>query len=245
MKIGYYVINCMKHTERIQKFSKWAKGADISPRRVVCQDASKIKHSQICKLRTQRKLDIKADLTAVEVAINFSHLKAWKRFLKTKYEYCIVFEDDTRIFKNFKENVMETLEALQEKNINFDILWLWNGNWMTTKSKTKSVLKVNSEISIRQEKLQYNAGAVCYVLSRKFAKTLVKNIFPINDPVDIFIGSFANKGGKHLTVATKKYKNGCVKSPFVYTSCAGPYGTGKSTQEYEKPAVKTEKCKKR
>lgn len=242
-KIGYYVINCTKHTERIKKFKKWADNAELNVGRVVCQDASKIKHSQICKLRTQKKLDKNAELTNIEVAINFSHLKAWKRFLRTKYDYCIIFEDDTKIFKNFKENVIDTLSDLKEKKINFDILWLWNGNWANTKSKTKLVTKVNNKITIKRETVSYNAGAVCYILTRQFAKTLVKNIFPIDDPVDIYIGSFGGSK-KHLTVVTKKYKNGCIQSPFVYTSCAGPYGTGSmTTQDYEKPQVKAEKCK--
>ena len=37
----------------------------------------------------------------------------------------IVFEDDSRIYKSF----LPKLNSIIEANLDFDILYLWNGNW--------------------------------------------------------------------------------------------------------------------
>ena len=240
--VAAYYINCYRHASRREKFQDLAAEAGIRVTRVACFDARKINDNLVCDLRDDGELSKRADLTPVEVAINYSHFKCWERFLRSKNKYCLVFEDDVHIYKRFRPKLIQTIKFLEENNIRFGILHLWNGNWSKTKSKLKKVAKVSSDISLSRETIGYTAGGTCYLLTRDFAQYLMGHIFPIKSPVDIYIGGQVRRSS-HLTVETTTLADGCIKTPFIYVDCSGPYGTGASTtQQYEVPTVDETSC---
>ena len=139
----------------------------------------------------QQKLIKKTDfINIIEVSINLSHINAWLKILNSNYEYGMIFEDDITFKPNFKKHINLMLNELQENNKNFDILYLWNGNWMNTKSALKPVHKINKDLVIKREMKPFNAGNVSYIISKKAIKLLLKNILPIGNPVDLFMGKF-------------------------------------------------------
>lgn len=246
--IAAYYINCFRSTARREKLKEALASAELKAARVSCFDGRTITDRKVCNLRKEGEVSPRAEITPIEVAINYSHRKAWERFLKSGKEYGLVLEDDIRISPKFKERLINILSFLEGQGTNFSILHLWNGNWMKTKSKMSFVGRIGkvgstSEIRVMKENVAYNAGGTGYVLSRKFAETLIRRQLPIRWPVDLYIGSLY-RSGKHLSIATKTQKNKCIRTPFIYISCAGPYGTGKdTTQRYEVPTVNKVSCK--
>ena len=99
------------------------------------------------------------------------------------------------------------------------------------------------DIDIYQERTEYNAGGVAYIISREFAEYMLdKKAYPIRHPQDMLIGSTVNKG-LHLTVDMDyDKKEHCYKSVLVGNPCEGEGGTGNSTQEYEKSQTKYYNC---
>ena len=86
----------------------------------------------ICIKKINKKTDF---INIIEVSINLSHINAWLKILKSNYEYGMVCEDDITFKPIFYYNhVNLILNELQEHKKDFDILYLWNGNWMNTKS---------------------------------------------------------------------------------------------------------------
>lgn len=237
--IGVYLINCDSSKKRLEKSKKELDKHGIKYCREPCVVGRKFTNSMICKMKEDGFITKSNIMTPVEIAINLSHLNVWLRSLENGEDYALVFEDDFKLKKNFVKNVNDILQDLDEKDIKFSILHLWNGNWSNTKSKLKRVTKVN-DIDIYQENADYNAGAVCYVISKEFIVKLANKFFPIRMPQDMMFGSFY-RFGNHLTVKCKKI-NDCQISPLINTSCDGPGGTGKDTTQMTQenpPTAKT------
>ena len=118
---------------------------------------------------------------------------------------------------------------------------------------TEEVLRVDDKINVIRETEYFNAGAVAYVLTSNFAKFLVKNAFPIERPIDIYIGEqVEKKGGQALSIEMREYRSKkiqgtCYLSPFfrgINWICGGERGVGASTQNYDVTMVKNLDCKK-
>jgi GR25 family glycosyltransferase involved in LPS biosynthesis len=234
MKILYRVINCEKDKTRLEKFMKKAKAANI-PRvkRVACVNGKKLTDANFSKMIIDKKLKHNAKLTSTEVAICLSHVKCWKDLLNSKSDYMVVFEDDCRPYVTF----MEKFNKIMEAGLDFDILWLYNGNWEKTKSGYKKVAEIDN-IPIFKETREYNASCSSYVITRGWAKILYDKIFPIYTAVDTFMGEIRVKSGKHYTVENQRRKNDppeCfTKSPLMYVSCPGEENT---TQLYNDKTI--------
>ena len=185
-----------------------------------------------------------ADMTAIEVSINLSHYNAWMRVADSCLDYGLIMEDDVEVHKDFIKEINTILESLQDEKIDFSILHLWNGNWMKTRSKYKKVLKINKKLEIVKETISYNAGAVAYIISKDYAKFLLKKSFPIKEPNDILMGMYV-KHGNHLSLKnTYDKKEECFKSPILENPCGGPEGTGITTRGgIEAPTIKEISCK--
>jgi len=241
-KMPLFIINCDIHKSRLKKFKKYAKNAKIKFCKENCVNGKEFDDEMIYKMYTHKPQIIKkADITPIEVSIVMSHINAWKKILDSGKDYGMVIEDDAEMKIGFKKNVNLILETLQDKKKDFDILYLWNGNWAKTKSKLKTISKINNNITIYQEKIRFTAGTVCYIISTKFIQELLKDIFPIRDAVDVYLGTWVNEAKMYTINMTHNKKKGCYISP-LFTSgkwiCGGKWGTGETTQDYEKPNIK-------
>lgn len=127
-----------------------------------------------------------------------SHLKTWKKFIKSGKDYCVVFEDDVVLKKNFIKRFKRALENVPD---DYDILYLGSfggipkSNFFTTvfdmlQMSNPLFDKINKYIS----KPKVALGAHAYVLSKKGAEKLVtfldKNI---NNHIDYCIQNLASK----------------------------------------------------
>lgn len=237
-RLGVYVINCKMHRERYNKLLKYAEKAKVKVCRSPCVLGKKFSSKAIYDMVNDKVLSKNADMTKVEVSINMSHYNAWKKLLNSCNEHALVLEDDVELHSDFIDNINLILNTLDEKDITFSILHLWNGNWADTKSAHKKVLTVTKDITIMQETLPYNAGAVGYIISKTYAKWLINHFFPIKMPQDMLMGNYPKKG-RHLTLKMKwDKKEKCYQSPILDMECGGEGGTGtQTTQTYDAPTI--------
>ena len=243
VKMPVYVIACDGPNKRYDKFLRSAKKAGIESEKISCVNGRKFTDAFICKLEDEGHLSNEADMTKVEVAINMSHLICWENLVSSDYDYMLVCESDVEFHKDFVERLNEILYVLNNNDISFSILHLFNGNWAKSLSKCKKVLKLDKDIEILKETVPYNAAASCYILSKSYAKYLIDNFFPIEMPQDILMGNFP-KQGNHLTLKMRYEKKlGCYISPLIDLECGGEGGTGSSTtQDYNAITVDNIEC---
>jgi GR25 family glycosyltransferase involved in LPS biosynthesis len=238
--IQWRVINCKVHENRLKKFKEKARLAGIPHvTRVSCINGRKFTDGTFCSLIHEGILNDRAELTPTEVAICLSHAKCWRQLLNSKDDYMVVFEDDCRPYRSF----MSKFQSVMDSDLDFDILWLYNGNWKMTKNAYKKVSTVE-KIPIYRETKPYIASASCYILTRKWAQTLYDKMFPIMYAVDDFMGRVNITHAKHYTVANKKAKNASYDcftiSPFVYVPCPSE---GNTTQSYHSITIDERKLK--
>ncbi|ARR74979.1 putative glycosyltransferase [Mimivirus AB-566-O17] len=235
-KIGMYYINCKGDTARLSKFEKSTERAGVSGCKQVCVDGRKFTRRKIMSLVKDGILHKGAEMTPIEVAIAMSIHKVLTRFVNSKDKYAILLEDDTLVRPDFVKNIDKILEALESKKKKFDVLYLYNGNFASTKSKMRNVVKVSSKIRIKEETEDHNAGGAGFLISKSFARRLIK--LPIRYPYDMYMGYYFPKR-VHLSVEMTDNKRGCWESPLVRQVCGGEYGTGASTQDYSVPTIDT------
>ena len=250
-EIPVYVINCDLHQKRLKKFRKYARAAKLPACREVCVNGKAFDEKFICQMVCSGLVRKNTDMTPVEVSICFSHLNVWQRFVDSCKDYALILEDDAEVHKDFKKMLNKTFKALHDNGKKFDVLYLWNGNWGGTLKHAKKVLKVDNKITVLQEKEAFTAGAVAYVITRDFAKALLKDAYPLEDPIDIYMGEKSLARGRKaaLTIEmTYNKKKECYLSPFFRGTkwiCGGDEGTGNTTQDYGAKTVKRMDCSKR
>lgn len=239
VKMGVYVINCLMHKQRYNKFKKYAAKAKVNICRIPCILGKNFDQSFICKMVNKGLISPKANMNPIEVSINMSHYNCWQRLINSCEKYALILEDDVELKSDFIKNINIIMEKINKNNLTFSILHLWNGNWQETADNHEHVIKVTPRITIVKETEEYNAGAVAYIISRKYAKFLMNHFFPIKWPQDILMGSYINKGNHYSLKMKYDRKNMCYVSPLFDMDCGGIGGTGNTTQNYHSPIIGT------
>jgi hypothetical protein len=94
---------------------------------------------------------------------SLSHIKALTEFVNSSYNTCIIFEDDFEFITSATE-IQAAFKALFENNIDFDVCMLSANEIETIPTKYPFINKVKN--------VQTASG---YIVSRKFAPTLLQN----------------------------------------------------------------------
>lgn len=242
-KMGVYVINCSIHKDRLKKFKKYASKADVKACRVPCVKGKQFTDEILCDMVKRGFLKKSADMDRIEISINLSHYNCWMRLVNSCLDYALILEDDVELHSNFVDKINLIFQELEDNDIDFSILHLFNGNWNKTKSKLKKVLKISDKLQILKETISYNAGAAGYIISKEYAKFLISKFFPISMPNDMLMGNYPKKGN-HLTLLNKFNKRkDCYESPLFEMPCGGPEGTGNSTRVNTSKTIKEKSCK--
>ena len=132
------------------------------------------------------------------IAIAMSHIKTWRKFLLTDKDFCLIFEDDIVLNKNFDKEI-ET--ALQNVPNDFDILYLGcfgcNNDLNYLSIPFSFIYKLNNSKIINDyiKKPKVAFALHGYVLSKKGAKKLVKYTEKnIDNHIDVMIFKLYNQG---------------------------------------------------
>ena len=104
------------------------------------------------------------------IGCGLSHLYVWKKFLKSKKEMCIVFEDDIVYNKDIYNEINNVIKSVPT---DFDILYLGSisGSILNTilYSVSNKKKNVNKNISVPELAL----GTHAYIISKKGAKKII------------------------------------------------------------------------
>lgn len=233
-----YVINCEFSKLRLNTFEQDAKREGLNVCREPCVDGRKFNENIIYKMIRGGVIKNTADVNPIEFAIFLSHYNCWTRIIDSCEPYGLIMEDDLRLRKGFLSKLDKCIQSLKNESIDFDILYLWDGNWASTRKRKTSVPEVF------QHTKPYNAGGVAYILSSRFAKILANKAFPIKDPVDIYIGDYAlsTTGTIALALETKPRGETVWKeSSFISVKLGGEVGTGNTTQNYDMSPISRKK----
>lgn len=243
INMNSYVINCDIHKKRMDKFNKSAKKEGLKFKRFSCVKGNTFTDDIICKMIDENLISKNADMNPIEVAINLSHLNVWDMSLQNNDDYALILEDDIKLMPNFVKKVNIILNTLKKRNIDFSILYLYNGNWGKTKSKLKKVTYIDElDLHIKQETTDYNAGCAAYIISREFMTYMTSIFFPIKMPQDVLLGEKFKKG-RHLTIDTQYKEHGsCAIPNIVGHDCGGEFGTGSTTQNRSMNDIRDKKC---
>jgi GR25 family glycosyltransferase involved in LPS biosynthesis len=207
-----YFINCSSHKDRLESVKEQFSKEEIKTFRVPCVNGKKFTERKLCDMIEQNVVHKNAEMSPIEVAISLSHIGVWERYLaESEAPYVFVFEDDIKLRKGFSGKVNQILANVPE----FDILYLYNHNNFQTKDELESVLKIKDNLEILKETVPHNAGGVGYVLKREFAEYLVKRAYPIEEPIDTFMGTmtFSKRFNYYTVGAITEWSNNVVAIP--------------------------------
>ena len=133
-----------------------------------------------------------------EIGVYLSHLQILEDFVVSKQKYCLIFEDDIHLEKNFKNDLRE---ALQECPEDWDLLYLYA---KPEQKKLSTTIKGKKYI-LKAPRLWY---ACAYVVSPKGAKKIIDNIQPMRaNPIDEHFGELVTQNKLQAFIAKKKITN--------------------------------------
>ena len=115
-------------------------------------------------------------LTSPELACISSHIKALKRFLKSKSELCCILEDDVILGENFFR-ILEINYEFPDDAYIIELETFEHKIWIS-----KSSAKINDLKLERLHSIHY--GSAAYLTSRKGAKFLIQELEKYDAPVD-------------------------------------------------------------
>ena len=186
-----YVINLKSRQKRRDKMKKTLQGLDYEI--VDAIDGQKLKVRKLIKdgLLNTEYYDPSGVLTRNIIGCSLSHIKVWKKFLKSGLDTCLILEDD--IFLT-REIVRHTADPeFGKPRIEFQILLdeinsldEWDVIFLGKKIQEVPGKKVTENLVIPEFGVS-RYGAHAYVINKNSVKKLLKNYIPISYAVDIFM----------------------------------------------------------
>jgi GR25 family glycosyltransferase involved in LPS biosynthesis len=145
-----------------------------------------------------------------------SHIAVWESFIRRKSEYCLIFEEGCVIPDDFLERINTCItSSLVLKNPDAWNIWLLGGKWEDIQ-QCKNEFSGDGLVYIGNASLFQHA----YILSRKTAKLLLKNIYPLHVKLDTWISIFAKINQLKMIGCTKiKLENRTKISNELDTLC--------------------------
>jgi len=124
--------------------------------------------------------------TKREIGCYLSHLNIYKKIKKdNKNGYTLIFEDDFLINSpDLKDDIRKSIDKLNNKNIDFDYLYLGSNKINYGEHIIDNLYYVNSK--------QHLFGTHAYVINNKKIDKIIDNIKLIRRPIDVAIHDLSN-----------------------------------------------------
>lgn len=121
-----------------------------------------------------------------EIGCYLSHLNIYKKIKKyNKNGYTIIFEDDFLVKSpNLKDDIQKSIDKLNNKNIDFDYLYLGSNQINYGEHIIDNLYYVNPK--------QHLFGTHAYVINNKKIDKIIDNIKIIKRPIDVAIKDLSN-----------------------------------------------------
>ncbi len=185
--IGIYYINMKKSKDRLASIKRQLKDINFPAHRIEAIDGNNLSNQELNK-----NFDAKAfKINTVEVASKgvvgcyMSHVKAWKAFLESDYEYALIFEDDAKIL-NVKL-LLEVIAELEKKPKLWDRVGFGQSN---SYGGWEKYLRFNvTDLTDKVSLFQYYVPVFSMqasLINRKAATTLVQYSYPMKISAEIY-----------------------------------------------------------
>lgn len=164
-----------------------------------------IKQDNRVSLRTKRNILYQKrrdheDLdTAGGVGCYLSHYGCWQKFLESRAEYCLIFEDDAEVPLDFKGRLEAAMNDIEQEDVKRPEIWILSRPWGP---KMRKVLELNEIQYTHNWAYDVTGPLTGYIISRNAAKILCENALPIDGHVDHFMHRCAQMG--LLTISHNK-----------------------------------------
>ncbi|CAG7593061.1 MAG: glycosyltransferase family 25 protein [Candidatus Midichloria sp.] len=178
--IGIYLVNLDRAQDRLQKVLPLIEVIGFPVIRISAVDGKELPKEYIDSV-----VDYKSYKNFIghysepgTIGCYLSHLKTWEEFLKSNYEYALIFEDDVSFEAEHVERVVsELLKKPQLWDIcSFELLH--SGG-----PKKIAELIDNFDLVVYKHRVSHTGA---YIINRKAALQLLKYSYPIKMPVDHF-----------------------------------------------------------
>jgi hypothetical protein len=190
-----YVINLDRRSDRLDSFTAQpAIDQFKSFRRFSAVDGAKLNifNDKRVSLHTRQNIKRKYRRSHYEIntpgaiGASLSHLGIWKEFLASEAPYCVVFEDDTVVTQKELDKISELATTLPP---DWDMWLLGTHRWAFN---GKPLIRKNPETWWSVSDF---TGAHAYVLSRRGAKILLEEPYPIETHIEYYICGCAELKG--------------------------------------------------
>lgn len=173
-----FVINLNESKERMDKIRKQCKQANLQIQRFSAINGKNINRNDVKDLIDNKFL---VKIPNGVLGCSLSHIKIWQKVAKSNYNNVLILEDDIIIPKNFWYLFNEYYKKLPP---NWDIVYLGGSNIYGKLINDKILLPINN---IKNRGNTVNLGTYAYLIKKKTAIRLLKEVLPINKDFDFCI----------------------------------------------------------
>lgn len=176
--IGGFLINLDRSLDRLEFVKPTIDKLDFPVQRVSAVDGKFLSEEEIQNIVDQERFKGYFNMIPERgtIGCSLSHEKVWREFLKSKYEFAIVFEDDITFDA---DQLRKCLENLIENKHLWDIVsFEMNHNGWPLKVAS---LYEDKNLCVYLASVKHSG---CYVINRNAAKKLLEKFFPIVMPLD-------------------------------------------------------------
>lgn len=196
MKVITYLINLEGSSERLERATEQLKQLNWPFERFAAYDGrgKELSHFQQHDDAKTRQF-LGRSLLNAELGCYLSHFGCAEKFLKTDADYLVVLEDDMKIADNFKTELEQILNYLDQHS---DLDW-YLINIAAKKKKFSRDIVTHNGTSLWHA-FYFPIRGLGLIWSRKGAEEFVKSGQKITAPVDIFFQNWLSQNGKGLGV---------------------------------------------
>lgn len=186
-QILYLAINVETNEERKKSILQEAVKAGLPLKIVpaITENSWEIRGNNTAYCAPKRLKEYSNDLTVREQACVESHLKCLQEFLKTNYQYCLIFEDDAKINPNIKEYLHHIIKKVE----GWDYIKLWNN---CTTWKLGEIFAFDKQLEIVYPK-NLSKESLAIIYTRNCAKDIIKYTNEYWLAYDTFLGYISCK----------------------------------------------------
>lgn len=178
MTTGYFFINLDREEERRALMLDSASMLGLQFYRISAVDVRTLDQTQTRNVKAPRYSNARWMLRPLEIAVFESHRKVWEAFMASGHDVCVVMEDDLLFSADFPMVV----SILERNTDRFDIARI---NHASQTRLMGRAVDIGSGLSLRPI-LENMADAGCYALSRKAARSLLRQSDSYSGHVDDF-----------------------------------------------------------
>lgn len=204
--IGVFLINLDRSTDRLSFVKQYIDQLNMDVQRVSAVDGRLLDEDDVQKICDYERFKQLFNMLPERgtIGCSLSHEKVWNQFLKSNFEFALVFEDDV-VFDPIE------LKKCLEEVIKHKFLWDIVSFEMNHRGMPVKVTELCDDkfLSVYLTSVKHSG---CYIINRRAAKKLLDKFYPIIMPLDHYFTSSWEFDIKFMGVEPRVVKQGFGES---------------------------------